>query len=153
MKKKNTLSKVKTRKKDQITPIAIVGMAGILPNAENLSQYWDNILNEVNCISEVPPSRWNVDEYFEYVVDRLFMALGNYKKINKSGDHKWSNLEMCVHFSGQPDEVGFIMLHVDINQHSPSLVGSVINVLHALKERNLTSSVNYLKENYQTMKS
>ena len=79
-------------------------------------------------------------------------SLGNYKKINKSGDHKWSNLEMCVHFSGQPDEVGFIMLHVDINQHSPSLVGSVINVLHALKERNLTSSVNYLKENYQTMK-
>ena len=29
---------------------------------------------------------------------------------------------MCVRFSGQPDEVGFIMLHVDINQHSPSLV-------------------------------
>jgi acyl transferase domain-containing protein len=65
MKKKNTLSKVKTRKKDQITPIAIVGMAGILPNAENLSQYWDNILNEVNCIREVPSSRWNVDEYFD----------------------------------------------------------------------------------------
>ena len=79
-------------------------------------------------------------------------SLGNFKKINKSGDHKWSNLDMCVRFSGQPDEVGFIMLHVDINQHSPSLVGSVINVLHALNEKNLTSSVSFLKENFQTMK-
>ena len=67
-------------------------------------------------------------------------SLGNYKKIDKSGDHKWSNLDMCVRFSGQPDEVGFIMLHVDINQHSPSLVGSVINVLHALKDKNSTIS-------------
>lgn len=79
-------------------------------------------------------------------------SLGNYKKIDKSGDHKWSNLDMCVRFSGQPDEVGFIMLHVDINQHSPSLVGSVINVLHALKDKNSTNSIKFLKENFQTMK-
>ena len=52
---------------------------------------------------------------------------------------------MCVRFSGQPDEVGFIMLHVDINQHSPSLVGSVINVLHALKGNNHKDSIKFLK--------
>ena len=79
-------------------------------------------------------------------------SLGNFKKIDKSGDHKWNNLDMCVRFSGQPDEVGFIMLHVDINQHSPSLVGSVINVLHALKENNHKDSTKFLKENYDTMK-
>ena len=50
---------------------------------------------------------------------------------------------MCVRFSGQPDEVGFIMLHVDINQHSPSLVGSVINVLHALKGNNHKDSIKF----------
>ena len=44
------------------------------------------------------------------------------------------------------------MLHVDINQHSPSLVGSVINVLHALKDKNPTNSIKFLKENFQTMK-
>ena len=79
-------------------------------------------------------------------------SLGNFKKIDKSGDHKWNNLDMCVRFSGQLDEVGFIMLHVDINQHSPSLVGSVINVLHALKGNNHKESIKYLKENYDTMK-
>jgi indoleamine 2,3-dioxygenase len=59
---------------------------------------------------------------------------------------------MCVRFSGQPDEVGFIMLHVDINQHSPSLVGSVIDVLHALKNNDTNAAIKSLKENYDTMK-
>jgi len=79
-------------------------------------------------------------------------SLGNFRKLDKKGDFKWSNLDMCVRFSGQPDEVGFIMLHVDINQHSPSLVGSVINALHAIKDSDNSSAISYLKENYETMK-
>ena len=34
---------------------------------------------------------------------------------------------MAAKFSGLPDERGFIMLHVDINQYSPDLVKSVIS--------------------------
>ena len=79
-------------------------------------------------------------------------SLGNFKKIDQKGDHKWSNLDMCVRFSGQPDEVGFIMLHVDINQHSPSLVGSVIDVLHALNNNDTNAAIKSLKENHDTMK-
>ena len=63
-----------------------------------------------------------------------------------------SNFDMCVRFSGQPDEVGFIMLHVDINQHSPSLVGSVIDVLHALNNSDTNAAIKSLKENHDTMK-
>ena len=37
----------------------------------------------------------------------------------------WENLNMAVKFSGTPDEIGFIMLHVDINQHSPDLLRAV----------------------------
>ena len=79
-------------------------------------------------------------------------SLGNYKKIDKKKDHTWSNLEMCVRFSGQPDERGFIMLHVDINQHSPSLVGSVINTLQSLKKNDKSKALEHLRENYYTMK-
>jgi len=61
-------------------------------------------------------------------------------------------LDMCIRFSGQPDEVGFIMLHVDINQHSPSLVGSVIDVLHALNNSDTNAAIKSLKENHDTMK-
>jgi len=49
----------------QKTPIAVVGMACLFPQAENLRDYWDNILNEVNAITEVPGDRWNVDDYYD----------------------------------------------------------------------------------------
>lgn len=45
--------------------IAIIGMAGIFPQAKNLAEYWDNILNKIDCITDVPPSRWNIDEYYD----------------------------------------------------------------------------------------
>ncbi|MDW7754985.1 MAG: beta-ketoacyl synthase N-terminal-like domain-containing protein [Brevefilum sp.] len=46
-------------------PIAIIGMSAIFPQAENLQDYWDNILNEVDCITDVPPSRWEIADYYD----------------------------------------------------------------------------------------
>jgi polyketide-type polyunsaturated fatty acid synthase PfaA len=48
----------------QQMPIAIVGIASIFPQARNLQEYWENILQEVDCITEVPSSRWNVEDYY-----------------------------------------------------------------------------------------
>ncbi len=47
------------------TPIAIIGVAGIFPQAHNAPEYWDNILHKIDCITDVPPSRWNVDDYYD----------------------------------------------------------------------------------------
>jgi polyketide-type polyunsaturated fatty acid synthase PfaA len=49
----------------QQTPIAIVGIASVLPQASTLQQYWENILNEVDCITEIPSSHWDVDAYYD----------------------------------------------------------------------------------------
>ena len=46
-------------------PIAVVGMASIFPNAKDLSSYWDVILNELDCITDVPSSRWDIDTYYD----------------------------------------------------------------------------------------
>ena len=40
-------------------PVAIIGMAGILPAAENLDQFWENLMQEKDCISEIPKDRWD----------------------------------------------------------------------------------------------
>ncbi|MBA3558727.1 MAG: SDR family NAD(P)-dependent oxidoreductase, partial [Gemmatimonadaceae bacterium] len=45
--------------------IAIVGMSCILPKAGNLAAYWDNILNKVCGITEVPPDRWDQTLYYD----------------------------------------------------------------------------------------
>ena len=46
-------------------PIAIIGMSAIFPQANNLQAYWDNILNEIDSITEVPASRWAVEDYYD----------------------------------------------------------------------------------------
>jgi acyl transferase domain-containing protein len=45
-------------------PVAIIGMAGIFPQAANMQEYWENILAGVDCITDVPPSRWDVEAYY-----------------------------------------------------------------------------------------
>ena len=49
----------------QYNPIAIVGMASLFPEARNLREYWQNIVNKVDCIKDVPPSRWNIKDYYD----------------------------------------------------------------------------------------
>jgi polyketide-type polyunsaturated fatty acid synthase PfaA len=46
-------------------PIAIIGMAGIFAAAKNVREYWDNILNKIDALTEVPPSRWRPEDYYD----------------------------------------------------------------------------------------
>jgi len=49
----------------QTNNIAIIGMASIFPQAKNLQEYWQNIIQKVDCITDVPPSRWHIDDYYD----------------------------------------------------------------------------------------
>ncbi|OCW84882.1 polyketide synthase [Nocardia farcinica] len=40
-------------------------MSGLLPRAHDHREYWQNIVDGVDCTSEVPDSRWNLDDYFD----------------------------------------------------------------------------------------
>jgi len=45
--------------------VAIIGMACIYPGAKNIDEFWANILNGVDCVTEVPDERWNKELYFD----------------------------------------------------------------------------------------
>ncbi|MCB2360146.1 PfaD family polyunsaturated fatty acid/polyketide biosynthesis protein [Clostridium estertheticum] len=45
--------------------IAIVGMSGQFPKARNLTEFWENICNGRDCISEIPETRWSIDRYYD----------------------------------------------------------------------------------------
>ena len=45
--------------------IAVIGMAGRFPRARNLDEFWENIAGGRNCITEVPPIRWDVGAYYQ----------------------------------------------------------------------------------------
>ncbi|MCX4091552.1 type I polyketide synthase [Nocardia sp. alder85J] len=46
-------------------PIAIVGMSGLFPMARNFRDFWQNVVDAADCMSDVPPSRWNLDDYYD----------------------------------------------------------------------------------------
>ena len=69
-------------------------------------------------------------------------SLGNYVRIDDSKGYEWENLAMAAKFSGMDDERGFIMLHVDINQHSPQLVGSILDFINAKDNHGVNKSLN-----------
>ncbi|MGW5460597.1 beta-ketoacyl synthase N-terminal-like domain-containing protein [Streptomyces sp. NPDC003996] len=45
------------------TPVAIVGMAVLLPGAPGLDAYWCNLRDGVDAIGDVPAGRWDADYY------------------------------------------------------------------------------------------
>jgi malonyl CoA-acyl carrier protein transacylase len=53
--------------KEEVRPldVAIIGMACLLPKAPTVQQYWENILNKVNAVSEIPKERWDWRLYYD----------------------------------------------------------------------------------------
>ncbi len=46
-------------------PIAIVGIACVFPRAGGLQEYWANIRNGFDAITEVPERHWKLSDYFD----------------------------------------------------------------------------------------
>ncbi|SMO94820.1 Acyl transferase domain-containing protein [Melghirimyces algeriensis] len=48
---------------EQNEDIAIIGMAGRFPGAANIAEFWANLVAGKDCITEVPPSRWDWKQF------------------------------------------------------------------------------------------
>lgn len=44
--------------------VAIIGLAGRYPGADNLQEFWDNLIKGKDCITEIPRDRWDYRLYF-----------------------------------------------------------------------------------------
>jgi len=49
--------------KDFSEHIAIIGLSGRFPMADDIDEFWTNLKNGKDCISEIPEERWNIDLY------------------------------------------------------------------------------------------
>jgi NAD(P)H-dependent flavin oxidoreductase YrpB (nitropropane dioxygenase family) len=61
--------------------VAIIGMSCLFPKANNLLEYWENILNKVNAISEIPVDRWDWQKYFDddpKAKDKIYSKWGGF---------------------------------------------------------------------------
>ncbi|MFV1958476.1 MAG: beta-ketoacyl synthase N-terminal-like domain-containing protein, partial [Planctomycetota bacterium] len=60
-------------------PIAIVGMACIFPEADDLRAYWENIVLGVDAVRDVPADRWRTELHYDRdrrAKDRLYARRG-----------------------------------------------------------------------------
>lgn len=45
--------------------IAIIGVSGRYPKARNIQEFWNNLRDGKDCITEIPKERWNHSLYFD----------------------------------------------------------------------------------------
>jgi acyl transferase domain-containing protein/NAD(P)-dependent dehydrogenase (short-subunit alcohol dehydrogenase family)/NAD(P)H-dependent flavin oxidoreductase YrpB (nitropropane dioxygenase family)/predicted hotdog family 3-hydroxylacyl-ACP dehydratase len=61
--------------------IAIVGLGGLLPKANSPAEFWDNILANVDAITEIPSHRWDWRLYFDSdreAKDKIYSKWGGF---------------------------------------------------------------------------
>ncbi|MBI3183216.1 MAG: SDR family oxidoreductase [Myxococcales bacterium] len=57
---------MKSSQRDPISrAVAVVGVGAVLPDAPDAPAFWQNVLQARDCISEVPPDRWSVADYYD----------------------------------------------------------------------------------------
>ncbi|HVI46509.1 MAG TPA: SDR family NAD(P)-dependent oxidoreductase [Chitinophaga sp.] len=71
-------------------PVAIIGMAGRFPMADDLNEYWENIRAGKDCISETPADRWDWRTYADTLKSGL--RWGGYMKGVKEFDPLFFNI-------------------------------------------------------------
>ena len=52
---------------EEVSAIAIIGLAGRYPQANTLDAYWENLKSGKDCIGEIPAERWALEDF--YVAD------------------------------------------------------------------------------------
>ena len=51
--------------------VAIIGISGRYPEARDIEQFWENLRNGRDCITEIPENRWNWKEFYDEDKNKL----------------------------------------------------------------------------------
>ncbi len=55
----------KIKNNQSMKPLAIVGIGCLFPKADNVEEYWANIREGVDAITDIPETHWNPADYFD----------------------------------------------------------------------------------------
>ena len=86
--------------------------------------------------------------YLDYVAYSLY----NFQLKDASKGMDYTNLDMIRRFNGIHDEIGFIMLHNEINSHVPKIINGMKSVTKGISENNSVMIHQGLETIQSTMK-
>ncbi len=55
----------KQENRNQASPLAVIGIGCLFPKAGDVSEYWSNVREGVDAITDIPDSHWNPEDYFD----------------------------------------------------------------------------------------
>ncbi len=64
-----------------LSPLAIIGIGSMFPDADNTQQFWTNIKTGVDSIREVPETHWRPEDYFDAdpkTADKVYAKMGGF---------------------------------------------------------------------------
>ncbi|MCL2482188.1 MAG: nitronate monooxygenase, partial [Propionibacteriaceae bacterium] len=100
-------------------PIAIIGMAGVFPDAEDVDSYWRNMLMGRDSVTEVPAARWNTDVFYRPdSTDTDFVV------------SKWGAFLQAIQF----DPIEFGIPPISVKSIEPSQLISLLVAKRALQD-------------------
>ena len=73
-----------------VTPVAVVGLGAIMPDAPDATTFWQNLRDGRYSISDVPPDRWDPELYYDAdpsAPDKTYSRIGGWVR-----DHPWDPL-------------------------------------------------------------
>ncbi len=73
-----------------VSPIAVVGLAAIMPDAPDAAAFWHNLRDGRYSISDVPPERWDPELYYDpdpAAPDKTYSRIGGWVR-----EHPWDPL-------------------------------------------------------------
>jgi polyketide-type polyunsaturated fatty acid synthase PfaA len=63
------------------TPVAVIGMSSLFADAKNIEEFWNNIVQAKDSITDVPADRWSIDDYYDpdpMVPDKTYCKRGGF---------------------------------------------------------------------------
>ena len=84
--------------------VAVVGVGAIFPDAQNAAAYWNNMRTKRYSISEVPPNRWSIADYYDpdpSVPDKTYSKIGGWVR---GFEFDWKTFRIPPRVAGAMDE-------------------------------------------------
>jgi len=144
-----------TGAKNRIHDIAIIGIAGRYPQANNIPEFWENLIENNNCITTIPTSRWP-SNYFENTLSpsgKVFSKWGGFIDNPKSFDPSFFNISDQEAAEMDPQERQFLEVCWETIEDAGYIPETVVAETGELKRRKMGVFVGVMHHDYAMLQS
>ncbi|WP_025763415.1 SDR family NAD(P)-dependent oxidoreductase [Dyadobacter tibetensis] len=114
-----------------LEPIAVIGVSAELPMAKDIHEFWENLVSERHCVTEIPKERWDFRDY-----PAVKARLGGFIENMSTFDPLFFNISPAEALQMDPQQ-RLMMMHIwkaieDAGYNPNNLAGSNTGIFAAI---------------------